>query len=122
MERARNGKQPRPEDDLSDAMQVCAGKLNLLNLIPVKKRLGTKWPRLRDLVHQLFERALRNVQGPRDSFIRIGEVAYVATFHGRSQEEASLCCASVAKQVCALVFGEQDGEVTLRSVVGVVPG
>ncbi len=122
MERVASGKQPRPEDDLSAAMQICAGKLNLLNLIPIKKRLGTKWPRLRDLIHQLFERALRNVQGPQDSFIRIGEVAYVATFHGCSHEEAVLCCASVAKQVCALVFGEQDEDVTLKSVVGPVPG
>jgi len=117
-----NGKVPRPEDDLSATMQICAGKLTLLNLVPIKKRLGSKWPRLRDLIHKLFERALRNAQGPKDSFMQIEEVAYLATFHGLSREEASLRCASVAKQVCALVFGEQDEDVTLSSVVGPVGG
>ena len=44
---------------------TAAAKLHVLNLAPIKERLGEKWPKLSGLVHKLFETALREAQGPR---------------------------------------------------------
>jgi hypothetical protein len=101
---------------------VAAAKLHLLNLDPIRDRLGARWPRLSALVHKLFENALREAQGPNDRFLATGELSYLITFENLSQEAATLACASIAKNVCALLFGADDGEVMVRSLVGTVQG
>src|ERR1700709_2518077 len=63
----------------SGAAQVSAAKLHVLQLGPIKDRLGDKWPKLSGLVHQLFEAAIRTAQGPRDHFVRLDELSYVVT-------------------------------------------
>ena len=109
----------RPEER---ALPVPAAKLHVLHLEPVKEKLGARWPRLSLLVHKLFERALEKAQGPRDHYVRDGDLSYVATFHGLSIEEASLACAAVATEVCEVLFGEEAQAISVRSIVGSVPG
>lgn len=111
-------KEPRDEDS---NFAIAAAKLHVLNLEPIKLRLGHKWPRLSDLVHALFEKALQQKQGPLDDFVGVGELAYVATFHGRTTEQAGEICASIAKEVCELLFGDGAGDISVRSLVGMVP-
>ena len=86
--------------------QVPAAKLHVLQLEPIKAKLGPKWEKLSALVHTLFEKSLRRAQGPADHFLLVDEMSYVVTFHNLSLEEASLACASVAKEVCDLLFGD----------------
>jgi hypothetical protein len=100
---------------------VPAAKLHVLHLEPIKARVGEKWPRLSQLVHALFEKALRRVQGPHDRFIQIDELSYIATFESRTIEEAAVACTAVAQEVCDLLFGEESHAVSLRSLVGMVP-
>jgi hypothetical protein len=100
---------------------VAAAKLHVLHLDPIKARLGDKWSRLSALVHALFEKALYGVQGPLDGFLPIGELAYFATFHGRSAEESALICATIASEVCELLFGSGAGDISVRSLVGTIP-
>ncbi|HWC63322.1 MAG TPA: hypothetical protein VG501_06855, partial [Rhizomicrobium sp.] len=100
---------------------VSAAKLHVLDLEPIKAQVGEKWPRLSDLVHALFERALKRTQGPLDRFLPAGELAYVVTFHGRSGEEAEIMCRAVAWEVCELLFGEGAGDISVRCVVGTLP-
>jgi hypothetical protein len=104
------------------APKVSAAKLHVLQLEPIKARLGPRWPRLSELVHRLFEKALHRAQGPRDHFMLVGELSYIATFHGLSPEEAGLACAAVAKEVCELLFGQDLEMVSVRSLIGEVPG
>ena len=101
---------------------VSAAKLSVLNLAPIKERLGPRWGRLSDLVHTLFEKALQGAQGPRDHFVLVGELSYVATFHGASPDEAELACAAVAMEVCELLFGENSEMISVRSLIGTVSG
>jgi hypothetical protein len=101
---------------------VSAAKLSVLNLAPIKERLGPRWGRLSDLVHKLFEKALRGAQGPRDHFVLVGELSYVATFHGATPEEAGLACAAIAKEVCELLFGADSQTTSVRSLIGTVSG
>ena len=65
-----------------------AAKLHVLQLEPIKEKIGDRWPRMSLLVHSLFEKALRHAQGPQDHFMKVGELSYVVTFHGSTPEEA----------------------------------
>jgi hypothetical protein len=47
------------------AKQTAAAKLHVLNLAPIKAKLGGKWPKLSELVHKLFEKAIRDAQSAR---------------------------------------------------------
>src|SRR3569623_1233020 len=107
--------------DQSPDFAVAAAKLHVLNLEPIKLRLEGKWPRLSGLGHALFEIALQQKQGPLDGFVGVGELAYVATFHGRTTEQAAQACAAIAKEVCELLFGDGAGDISVRSLVGMVP-
>lgn len=100
--------------------EVAAAKLHVLHLDPIKLKMGEKWQRLSDLVHKLFEKTLRQAQGPRDHFLRADEMSYVVTFHNLSLEEANVACASVARKVCELLFGADIDDIGVRSLVGPV--
>ena len=101
--------------------EVPAAKLHVLQLGPIKDRLGDKWDKLSALVHKLFERALRNAQGPSDHFLLVDEMSYVVTFNNLSLEAASLACAAVAKEVCELLFGADVDDIAVRGLVALVP-
>jgi hypothetical protein len=105
--------QPEPE--------VPAAKLHVLRLGPIKDRLGDKWDKLSALVHKLFEKALRNIQGPSDHFLLVDEMSYVVTFNNLSLEAASLACAGVAKEVSELLFGADVDDISVRGLVALVP-
>jgi hypothetical protein len=100
---------------------IPAAKLHVLQLEPIKQKVGDRWPRLSLLVHTLFENALKRAQGPRDHFVQVDELSYLVTFHGRSLHETNLACAAIAQEVCARLFGEGAEAVSVRSVVGEVP-
>jgi hypothetical protein len=97
-----------------------AAKLHVLQLEPIKEKIGDRWPRMSLLVHSLFEKALRHAQGPQDHFMKVGELSYVVTFHGSTPEEAAIACAAIARQVCEHLFGEGVEIASVRSVVGEV--
>lgn len=101
--------------------KVPAAKLHVLQLEPIKAKLGPKWEKLSALVHTLFEKSLRRTQGPRDHFLLVDEMTYVVTFHDLSLAEASLACTCVAKEVCDLLFGADIDDLTIRGLVGLVP-
>jgi len=97
-----------------------AAKLHVLQLEPIKEKIGDRWPRMSLLVHTLFEKALRHAQGPQDHFIKVGELSYVVTFHGSTPQEAAIACAGIAREVCEHLFGEGVEVASVRSVVGEV--
>src|SRR4051812_27768863 len=107
-----------PEAKKPAVAAVPAAKLHVLQLEPIKAKVGERWPRLSLLVHTLFENALKRAQGPLDHFVQVDELSYVVTFHGRSLHETTLACAAIAQEVCARLFGEGAEEVSVRSVVG----
>jgi hypothetical protein len=98
-------------------VQIAAAKLHVLHLAPIKEKLGDKWPKLSELVHKLFEKAIRDAQGPRDHFIQVDELSYVVTFNGLAFEEAALACAAIARQVCERLFGGTKADIAVRALV-----
>ena len=108
-------------EHLDTEAKVSAAKIHVLGLTPLKVKLGPKWDRLAGLVHKLFETAIARAQGPYDHFIALDELSYAVTFHSLSPDEASLACVAIAKDVCALLFGKEIDEISVRSiVVGIV--
>ena len=106
--------------DAAAGAPLPAAKLHVLQLEPIKEKIGDRWPRMSLLVHTLFEKALRHAQGPQDHFIKVGELSYVVTFHGSTPEEAAIACAGIAREVCEHLFGEGVETASVRSVVGEV--
>lgn len=102
----------------SPSADVPVAKLHVLQLGPIKAKLGDKWARLSELVHKLFERALANNQGPMDHFIRLDELCYIVSFHGLSQDQANLACTAVAQEVCEHLFGNDIKDVSVRTLIG----
>lgn len=100
---------------------ISAAKVHVLQLEPIKQRVGDRWPRLSLLVHKLVNTALEKAQGPGDHFAVVGELAYVATFRNLSQEEADAALGDIMQQVCEKLWGAGVQEISVRSVVGGVP-
>ena len=107
-----------PDKDAADSNTLPAVKLQVLQLEPIKAKIGDRWPRMSLLVHSLFEKALRHAQGPQDHFIKVDELCYVVTFHGNTPEETAIACAAIAREVCEHLFGEGVETASVRSVVG----
>jgi hypothetical protein len=101
--------------------QVLATKLHVLQLDAIKAKLGDKWDRLSNLVHTLFEKTLRQAQGPSDQLLVVDEMSYIVTFRNLSPEEASVACVSAAKKVCQILFGAEIDNISIRGLVGPVP-
>jgi hypothetical protein len=95
-----------------------AAKLHVLNLAPIKAKLGGKWPKLSELVHKLFEKSIRESQSRRDHFIQVDELSYIVTFHGLAFQEASLACTAIAQEVCEKLFGGTESGISVRALVG----
>jgi len=106
------------DEEVAANATLPAAKLQVLQLEPIKEKLGDRWPRMSLLVHSLFEKALHRCQGPQDHFMKVGELSYVVTFHGRSPEEAAITCTTIAREVCEHLFGEGVEIASVRSVVG----
>ena len=99
---------------------ISAAKVHVLQLEPIKHRLGDRWPRLSLLVHKLVNTALKKAQGPGDHFEVVGELAYVATFHNLSQQDADAALGDIMQKVCEKLWGAGVQDVAVRSVVGEV--
>ena len=100
---------------------ISAAKVHVLQLEPIKHRLGDRWPRLSLLVHKLVNTALKKAQGPGDHFEVVGELAYVATFQNLTQEAADAALGDIMQKVCEKLWGAGVQEISVRSVVGAVP-
>jgi len=108
-------------DQPSGQDQVVATKLHVLHLDAIKEKLGNKWDRLSNLVHTLFEKTLRQAQGPSDQLLLVDEMSYIVTFRNLSAEEASVACVAAAKKVCQILFGAEIDNISVRGLVGPVP-
>ena len=95
---------------------VSAGKIHMLGLESIKERLGPKWDRMSILVHRYFEAAIRREMAPGDTFAHTSELSYIVLFRGTTIAETQLKCSIIAKEVCKRLFGDDDDDVSVRSL------
>lgn len=95
---------------------VSAGKIHMLGLDSIKSRLGEKWDRMSELVHRYFEAAIRREMAPGDTFAHTNELSYLVLFRGATIAETQLKCGIIAQEVCKRLFGEEDDDISVRSL------
>jgi hypothetical protein len=100
-----------------DGKIVSASKIHLLGLEAIQARLGEKWGRMSDLVHRYFEAAIRREMRPGDTFCSSGELSYLVLFRDLTVSEARLKCGIVVEEVCRKLFGDQEEEISIRSLI-----
>ena len=96
---------------------VSASKIQMLGLDAIQARLGDKWRRMSELVHRYFEAAIRREMGPGDTFCSYGELSYLILFRDLTVSEAKLKCSIVVEDVCQKLFGDQDEDISIRSLI-----
>ncbi len=99
---------------------AAAGKIQMLGLEIIKKRLGAKWERMAGLVHRYFEAAIKRELRPGDTFCHSGEASYLVLFRDAAISEVQLRCATIVQDVCRRLFGEEGEEISVRTLAAPV--
>ncbi|WP_148301755.1 hypothetical protein [Sneathiella glossodoripedis] len=83
------------------------GKVSLINLGSIKEKLGKKWEKYAEFVHQFAEKVIEKRVTSQDIYYRVGEDTYVFVFADLSEEEAVIKCSLIAKEIGEQVFGDE---------------
>ncbi|TWB19088.1 GGDEF domain-containing protein [Nitrospirillum amazonense] len=108
---------------LEHQARVSAGTVQLLGLESLKEKLGSRWPPVRDRVHQLAERLLNQSLGPGDVVFPYGPDTYLVVFAQMDERAAGLLCARVLQDLQRLLLGDADtATIVVRTAVRQVTG
>ncbi|MDG3443123.1 hypothetical protein [Nitrospirillum amazonense] len=108
---------------LEHQARVSAGTVQLLGLESLKEKLGSRWPSVRDRVHQLTERLLNQSLGPGDVVFPYGPDTYLVVFAQMDERAAGLLCARVLQDLQRLLLGDADtATIVVRTAVRQVTG
>ncbi|MEE3623118.1 hypothetical protein UCD39_03855 [Nitrospirillum sp. BR 11752] len=103
--------------------RICAGTVQLLGLESLRDRLGARWPAVRDRVHQLTERLLKQSLDPADIVFPYGTDTYLVVFARLDERAASLLCARILQDLQRLLLGDADAAtIVVRTAVRQVSG
>lgn len=101
---------------ITEPFLVAGGKIQVLDLEVIQKRLGAKWHRMSALVHKYFEAAIKSELGPQDTFCHRGELEYLVTFHNTPLAEVRLKCLAIAQFACERLFGRDGEDLVVRTL------
>lgn len=93
---------------LDNRTEAAVGSVQLFGLEPLRAKLGDRWPRLRDRVHQLTQRLLERMLAPEDVFFEAGAETFIIIFARLGEEEASLLCARLIVDLQQMLLGSDD--------------
>ena len=86
---------------------LIAGRVHLINVDAVRQRLGARWPRLEERIHQIIRTELQARLSPQDLFGRVGNDSYVIFFGNASEAEASLKMGLLSEQILKMLLGDE---------------
>jgi hypothetical protein len=102
---------------------AAAGRIHLIGLEPIRERLGERWPKLRDSIHQLAAKVIAQHLGPDDVFCRYGTLDYLIAFSTLTPDAARLKSVAIAQALYGHFLGSEDlGGITIKAAVGQVDG
>ncbi len=93
---------------------VTSGKLQLLGLAKIKKRMGRKWKGMQKIVYETCDSVMSKHMSPSDIFIRYKDDSYLLLFTSSSPEEIELRTKLIAEEIKRALFesaGLEDIEV-----------
>lgn len=104
---------------LADRETVRAGRIQVLSMEAVKKRLGHAWPRFAGRVQEAARHAIQRELEPGDRFLSLGDGSYVLLFGKLDGEEARFRALSIVQRVLTRLFGEEAAaDPRFRELVG----
>lgn len=103
---------------------VVGGRIQVLNLEPLKARHKERWPRLGEMVHQTVSKILNRRLLPQDLFTRNADDSYVIVFASLSEDEARLKCALLAREIAEKLNGDESptAELAVQTAVATLSG
>jgi hypothetical protein len=100
---------------------ITSGKLQLIGLQKIKKRMGKKWQGLSRIVYETTESVIDEHMGKGDIFIRYKDDSYVIIFAHADPGEARLKAAIIAKEIQDRLFAldeEELRDLEIRQAIG----
>lgn len=83
---------------------ITSGKLQLIGLGKVKKRMGRGWEGLQPLVYQIVEDVISKYMAKGDIFLRYQDDRYVIIFGSASCEEGEMKAMLIAEEIKSNIF------------------
>lgn len=103
---------------LAQRARIPVGRINVVTLTDLKNRLGDRWPRLEDQVHQAANRIINSHVSPRDIVAPFSPLEYLVVLSDLPAEAAQLKCATIALEIYRHFLGQEDVEdVSIRTAV-----
>jgi hypothetical protein len=94
------------------------GCVHIIGLGEIKRQVGERWERRREMVWGRLDNLLRQQLGPTDFHVRINELCFLVSMPSVSQNEAEIFCLRVAHELHTGLLGScQPGDIEVsRSV------
>ncbi len=89
---------------------ITTGKLQLLGLSKIKKKLGKTWVGLQPIVYTEVEEAIAKYMMPKDIFIRYKDDSYVIIFADAGPEESQIKATLIAEEIKRRLFEHEEEE------------
>jgi len=91
---------------LEDSSLVDEGRVNLLGLDAIVKRLGARWPARREQVHDQVVKVLERRLEPDDYFVRVSDGDYLVIHPRLSRFAARATCLTIMRELLTHFLGE----------------
>ncbi|MCW5730077.1 MAG: hypothetical protein KIT20_04920 [Alphaproteobacteria bacterium] len=103
-----------------DRGALSTGRVHLLDIAPVRERLGERWETMSGRILVIAEGILKNYLGRRDLFSRVGETGFVLVFADLDPETGQVKCGLILKHILErlLGVGETPERLSVTTVVG----
>ena len=85
-----------------------AGRIRMIGLEEIKASLGARWPELAQRVMASAEHVIRRRCGPRDTWTRTRDSAFIISFAEATEDEAALQAAAIAREIRNRLIGEGE--------------
>jgi hypothetical protein len=91
---------------LEDSSLVDEGRVNLLGLDAIVRRLGARWPMRREQVHEHVVKVLERRLEAEDYFVRVSDNDYLAVHPRLSRFAARATCLTIMRELLTHFLGE----------------
>ena len=108
---------------LSHSAIINTGRVQLLGLDKIKRKIGDKWPDLRENIlstlHQIVDQRISD----EDAYFSKNDEEHIIVFAHLSEDRARLVCAKILQELTMRYLGNQDTrDIVVRTATGAIDG
>ncbi len=102
---------------------VNTGRVQLLGLGQIKKKVGEKWPELRHAILNGLEQIVNKRISSEDVFFSKNDEEHIIVFAHLTEDKARLVCAKILQELLSRYLGNVDTkDIIVRTATGVING